>query len=78
MKLFGTKGPRLVRDPVCGQEMEFEGMKYTAQHMGRSYFFCSPHCKSSFKKQVSTKARNLTLEDKLQKKSSTSKGGSCH
>ena len=35
-------------DPVCGMTVSVEGAAVTAEHDGRTYFFCCEHCRSSF------------------------------
>lgn len=39
-----------VRDPVCGMRFEQEEAAATAEHEGRTYYFCSQHCKEAFEK----------------------------
>ena len=35
-------------DPVCGMTVSVEGAAATAEHDGATYYFCCPHCRSSF------------------------------
>lgn len=35
-------------DPVCGMTVAVEGAAATAEHDGRTYYFCSAHCRSAF------------------------------
>lgn len=37
-------------DPVCGMTVEIATARYTAEHAGRTYYFCAPGCKRSFQK----------------------------
>jgi P-type Cu+ transporter len=36
-------------DPVCGMEVETEGAQLTAEHEGKTYYFCSRGCMLDFK-----------------------------
>jgi len=38
-----------VTDPVCGMSVESEKAAATETYQGRSYYFCSPGCRNSFK-----------------------------
>ncbi len=38
-----------VLDPVCGMSVEPEKARGSAEHGGKKYFFCSPHCVERFK-----------------------------
>lgn len=35
-------------DPVCGMNVETENAQYTAEYLGKTYYFCSASCKSDF------------------------------
>ena len=35
-------------DPVCGMTVEVAGARFTTVHEGRTYYFCSASCQSSF------------------------------
>jgi xanthine dehydrogenase accessory factor len=35
-------------DPVCGMTVAIEGAAATAEHDGRTYYFCCAHCRSAF------------------------------
>jgi Cu+-exporting ATPase len=37
-----------VKDPVCGMMVDPETTKLKSEHMGQTYYFCSPRCKSAF------------------------------
>ncbi|MFB6095963.1 MAG: permease [Haloferacaceae archaeon] len=39
---------RTVQDPVCGMDVDPEETDHTLEHDGRTYYFCSASCKSSF------------------------------
>ena len=40
--------PGLARDPVCGMSVDPNGAKWTHEHDGTSYFFCSEGCLKKF------------------------------
>lgn len=36
------------KDPVCGMEVDVETAKVRSEHMGNTFYFCSPMCKQEF------------------------------
>lgn len=36
-------------DPVCGMSVDPANAPFQAEHMGRTYFFCSANCMGTFK-----------------------------
>jgi Cu+-exporting ATPase len=40
--------PTVAIDPVCGMEVEVATARYTAQHEGRTYYFCGRGCQLEF------------------------------
>ena len=38
----------LVKDPVCGMEVDPHRAAGQTEHQGRTYYFCSTHCQSTF------------------------------
>ncbi|MGH2376848.1 MAG: YHS domain-containing protein [Candidatus Limnocylindria bacterium] len=36
------------RDPVCGMKVDPKGAKHTAQHDGKTYYFCNAGCQRAF------------------------------
>jgi L-lactate dehydrogenase len=40
----------MVKDPVCGMEVDENQAKHKAQHMGKTYYFCASACKDTFEK----------------------------
>ena len=40
----------MVKDPVCGMELNEAQVKHQLQYMGNSYYFCAPGCKALFEK----------------------------
>jgi YHS domain-containing protein len=45
--LFYLTARRGATDPVCGMKVD-RSKALTAEHAGRTYFFCSEHCRSQF------------------------------
>ena len=45
--LFGLTMRRSATDPVCGMKVD-RAKALTAEHAGRTYFFCSEHCRHAF------------------------------
>jgi Cu+-exporting ATPase len=35
-------------DPVCGMEVDEDAAVYKSEYHGKTYYFCSPGCKSDF------------------------------
>jgi YHS domain-containing protein len=40
----------MATDPVCGMQVNEQSAAGTSEHQGKTYFFCSPVCKSKFDK----------------------------
>ena len=40
----------MTKDPVCGMQIDEKKAAATAVHDGRTYYFCSAACKSTFDK----------------------------
>ena len=40
----------MTKDPVCGMSVDEKKAAATVEHGGRTYYFCSPHCKATFEK----------------------------
>jgi len=38
----------LVKDPVCGMDVDPHTSEHRSEHDGRTYYFCSTHCKAKF------------------------------
>jgi len=38
----------LVKDPVCGMDVDPQTTAYRSDHAGRTYYFCSEHCRAKF------------------------------
>jgi YHS domain-containing protein len=37
-------------DPVCDMEVDEKTAQWKSEYQGKTYYFCSPGCKSSFDK----------------------------
>ena len=37
-----------VKDPVCGMTVKKDEVAATSEHMGKTFYFCSPGCKVKF------------------------------
>jgi len=44
-----AENAEVVNDPVCGMEVSDLKKTLSAVHKGKDYFFCSEHCKQTFK-----------------------------
>jgi len=40
----------MTKDPVCGMMVDEKTAKYKSEHMGKTYYFCSQMCKTTFDK----------------------------
>ncbi|WP_456440087.1 YHS domain-containing protein [Caldithrix abyssi] len=38
----------MVRDPVCGMQLDEESSVESSEYQGKTYYFCSPDCKAAF------------------------------
>jgi len=41
----------MVKDPVCGMDVDEKTTTAKSEYKGQTYFFCSPGCKRSFDKE---------------------------
>lgn len=48
----------LVKDPVCGMEINPETAAGKSEYQGQTYYFCSEHCKKQFDKQPDKYVKN--------------------
>ncbi len=46
-----TPTPSEALDPVCGMTVEIASARYSVEHGGQRYYFCSAGCKRSFEKE---------------------------
>src|SRR6266571_8817738 len=68
-RLFGSKKSREIRDPVCGMIIDVEDLHYSTAANGGQYFFCSPGCKSSFKRDLNREYQSESAQRKVVRKS---------
>ena len=47
----------MLRDPVCGVNLDEKTAKYKISHDGEKYYFCSVKCKKKFKRNRAKFAR---------------------
>jgi len=40
----------MAKDPICGMNVDEKTAKYKSEHMGKTYYFCSQTCKTTFDK----------------------------
>jgi YHS domain-containing protein len=40
----------MVKDPVCGMNVDEKTAKLKSEHKGRTYYFCGQVCKTTFDK----------------------------
>lgn len=41
----------MVKDPVCGMQIDEKSAVGKSDYKGKTYYFCSSHCLESFNKQ---------------------------
>ncbi len=41
----------MVKDPVCGMEIDPKTTTYVSAYQGQTYYFCSNGCKKAFDKE---------------------------
>jgi P-type Cu+ transporter len=47
----------MVKDPVCGMQVDEKQAKASAQHQERTFFFCSTECRQQFLQEPDRYAR---------------------
>jgi Cu+-exporting ATPase len=47
-KLNVREDSNMVKDPVCGMEIEESSAAGTADYEGKTYYFCSSQCQTTF------------------------------
>ena len=40
----------MAKDPICGMTVDEKTAKLKSEHMGKTYYFCSQMCKTTFDK----------------------------
>ena len=53
----------MVRDPVCGMEIEEYEAVGKSDYKGTTYFFCAPSCEMAFQKEPGKYVRRLSSGD---------------
>lgn len=48
MKKHEQEAKKMAKDPVCGMEVDEKTAPAKSEHMGKTYYFCSPGCKKAF------------------------------
>ena len=48
-------------DPVCKMEVDEKSAAATYQYQGKTYYFCSPDCKSAFEKEPQKYLQNNAM-----------------
>ncbi len=44
----GAAAAELVKDPVCGMDVDPATAEHKAEYQGETYYFCCPHCRAKF------------------------------
>ena len=66
MKSIKIASTQLVKDPVCGMDVDQESAAGRYEHEGQTYFFCNPYCLEKFKAEPAkylTHAPAITHEE---------------
>ncbi len=53
----------LVRDPVCGMDVDPENARAKLEHAGKTFYFCSPGCAQKFAQQPAEYAAALQAQE---------------
>lgn len=40
----------MAKDLICGMDVDENTAQHKSEHMGKTYYFCSPGCKTAFDK----------------------------
>lgn len=51
----------MVKDPVCGMQVDEKKTGAISNHKGQTYYFCSVPCKTKFEKNPEPFVRKSTL-----------------
>jgi Cu+-exporting ATPase len=51
---MGWEVIKVVKDPVCGMQIDEKKAAGTSIYKGKTYFFCSVSCKAKFEKNPAT------------------------
>jgi YHS domain-containing protein len=52
--------PAAQTDPVCGMTVDAAADRPSAEHQGRTYYFCSAHCRQAFTADPAAYAKRET------------------
>jgi YHS domain-containing protein len=55
----------MVRDPVCGMDIEEKDAAATSEHDGKTYYFCAQSCKKTFDKDPARFIKNGSGKERL-------------
>lgn len=47
----------MAKDPICGMSVDEKKASDSSIHAGKTYYFCSPYCKTEFEKKPTKYAR---------------------
>jgi Cu+-exporting ATPase len=50
----------MVKDPVCGMNVDEKTAKLKSDYMGKTYYFCAPSCKATFDKNPAKYAKGTS------------------
>ena len=50
-------GPEMAKDPVCGMSVDERTAKFTTAYGGKTWYFCSSGCKTTFEKNPTRYAK---------------------
>lgn len=51
----------MTKDPVCGMDVNEETAASQSEYKGKTYYFCSPGCKTAFDKDPEKYASGETM-----------------
>lgn len=51
-----AKNTKISSDPVCGMNVSAETAQFKSEYKGKTYVFCSAHCKQTFDENPSSYA----------------------
>ncbi len=54
----------MVKDPVCGMEIDETKASAKSEYQGKIYYFCSEHCKMSFDREPEKYVKGEEKEEK--------------
>jgi YHS domain-containing protein len=54
----------MVKDPVCGMNVDEKKAKFKSEYMGKTYYFCCEMCKITFDKNPAKYTSEHTIHSK--------------